>query len=120
MNYTIVQSSELSKWKRMDARFFIALHSIESRYNELKKTIPEDVIRQHLALLTPKEKEPCLVLGRGQGGTDKLAAIEKEYPYLAWALIETTLLEIRVKRQIEIDNLQAQLNHIQQIGDPNV
>ena len=71
-------------------------------------------IRQRLASLIPKEKVACLVLARGQGGPSALMAIEKEYPYLAWALIESELDTIMIEHTKAIDSLQHTLNNIRE------
>lgn len=117
--YCVVKSSELSKWNRMDPRFFVALRSVEARYLEVKASIALEEIQRRLSLLTPKEKEPCLVLARGQGGPSALGAVEKEYPFLAWAIIEPTLETVYQQQVNALEQLRDRLNNVRQWRRPD-
>ena len=112
----IVQSGSLTKYNRMDAKFYLALQSVQGRDQELQATVPLAEIQRRLSLLTPQEKEPCLVLARGQA--PNLQAIEKEYPFLAWALIEPTLEALEREQADHLERLRARLNDIKQWRRP--
>ena len=113
MKCTVVNSSELTRFGRWDATFFVALHhvydpsdvvaTVEKRHRELLERYPGESgaasVRAILENFTLDEKKVCLPLIRDCNNwchnslRNNIRAIEAEYPHLALALVEPTIVE---------------------------
>ena len=113
MKCTVVNSSELTRFGRWDATFFVALHdvydpsdvvaTVKKRHEELLKQYPGEAgaaaVRAILSNFTLDERRVCLPLIRDCNNwchnslRKNIEAVENEYPHLALALVEPTIAE---------------------------
>lgn len=100
MHGGVIRASVLGN--RMDADFHLALASVRARVDEISSGMTKDEALALLARL-PAEDKRCLdALKRGQSGT--LAAAEKDYPFVALALLEAHAAEGIERIEARIEN----------------
>lgn len=109
-----VAASEVGKYGRMDARFFLALDSVKERMAALEARLTQE---QALELLrqTPAQALVAVdALGRGQKklSTQDREKLCEEYPWIALALIEKELEGNSVKLQEKIEQLKAEQDRL--------
>lgn len=112
----VVKSSELGN--RWDAGFHVALQEVQTRVEDLRRTLSEDEVRRRLSLFSPAEKAPLHVLSRGEGRLDRpaIGRIERDYPYLSLAIMERNLAPAMAKLRERIGRDQARLEALLEIG----
>lgn len=119
MKIAIVKSSDLGKYNRMDAEFFIALEQVKARYLQLQQSMTAEEATAILHKMRPKDLAPCLVLARGTFvGKTKLEAVIREYPHLALALVEPTLETVVASINDEIQRNKEYLELLTRISPP--
>lgn len=113
MKTAIINSSDITRFGRMDAGFHIAYQEVKARVAELETKFCGDPT-QALVLLEqlPVSALGCLdVLGTGVTNDVNRPKMRrtscKRYPFIALALVERSLAELRIAAQAEIDAAKA-------------
>lgn len=113
MKYASVSSSDITRFGRMDAGFHIAYQEVQKRVAELEAKFGGDPSKA-LALLErlPTPALECLdVLGTGTTTDISRSKMRRtscqRYPFIALALVERNLANLRSAAQAEVDAAKA-------------
>lgn len=120
MKTGIVNSSQLAKHNRWDARFHLMLSEISDQVEKAKRNIDRRYVLQFLAALRAEHLSAVDVLARGSYPVGKPArrAMCEEYPYISFVLVYLSLGDIRKEVLQQITDNKRYLDKIKAMEPP--